>query len=61
MTTCSGTQRFNHDGGGLAKGGTVSSYLDGTAVGEGRVHETADDSDQLIAPEERIPIAMARQ
>ena len=31
---------FAYDGGGLAKGGTVSLYLDGNKVGEGRVEET---------------------
>jgi arylsulfatase len=31
---------FGYDGGGLAKGGTVSLYLDGSKVGEGRVDAT---------------------
>jgi arylsulfatase A-like enzyme len=31
---------FAYDGGGLAKGGTVTLYLDGTKVGEGRVEAT---------------------
>jgi arylsulfatase len=31
---------FAYDGGGLAKGGTVSLYLDGAKVGEGRVEAT---------------------
>jgi arylsulfatase A-like enzyme len=31
---------FNYDGGGLAKGGTVSLYVDGAKVGEGRVEAT---------------------
>ncbi len=31
---------FAYDGGGLGKGGTVRLYLDGTAVGEGRVDGT---------------------
>jgi arylsulfatase len=31
---------FSYDGGGLAKGGTVTLYLDGTKVGEGRVDAT---------------------
>jgi arylsulfatase A-like enzyme len=31
---------FKYDGGGLAKGGTASLYLDGTKVGEGRVEIT---------------------
>jgi arylsulfatase len=35
---------FDYDGGGLAKGGDVKLYLDGTQVGEGRVAATrADD------------------
>jgi arylsulfatase A-like enzyme len=98
---------FAYDGGGLAKGGTVTLYVDGDQVGEGRVEgtvpmifsgdETADvgsdtaspvsddygtgdnaftgdvnwvqidlgddaeDADHLIAPEERLRVAMARQ
>lgn len=32
---------FAYDGGGLAKGGTVSLYLDGEKLGEGRVDATA--------------------
>ncbi|MGH3036147.1 MAG: arylsulfatase [Gaiellaceae bacterium] len=32
---------FAYDGGGLGKGGTVSLYVDGTKVGEGRVEATA--------------------
>ena len=32
---------FAYDGGGLGKGGTVSLYLDGDKVGEGRVDATA--------------------
>jgi arylsulfatase len=31
---------FKYDGGGLAKGGNASLYLDGTKVGEGRVDTT---------------------
>jgi hypothetical protein len=31
---------FNYDGGGLAKGGNVKLYVDGTQVGEGRVDQT---------------------
>jgi arylsulfatase len=31
---------FKYDGGGLAKGGTSSLYLDGTKIGEGRVEIT---------------------
>jgi hypothetical protein len=31
---------FAYDGGGLAKGGAVTLYLDGTKTGEGRVDAT---------------------
>src|SRR4029078_4865384 len=31
---------FDYDGGGLAKGGTVTLYLDGDKTGEGRVDAT---------------------
>ena len=31
---------FDYDGGGLGKGGTVRLYVDGEAVGEGRVEST---------------------
>jgi arylsulfatase len=31
---------FAYDGGGLAKGGTVTLFIDGKAVGEGRVDRT---------------------
>ena len=31
---------FNYDGGGLAKGGAVTLYVDGKKVGEGRVEQT---------------------
>jgi arylsulfatase A-like enzyme len=31
---------FAYDGGGLAKGGTVTLYLDGRPIGEGRVEQT---------------------
>jgi arylsulfatase len=31
---------FAYDGGGLAKGGTVSLYVDGAKVGEGRLEAT---------------------
>jgi arylsulfatase A-like enzyme len=98
---------FAYDGGGLAKGGTVTLYVDGNAVGGGRVEATlpmvfsadetcdlgsdtaspvtpdytpetsrftgeiewvqididaaSEDVDHLIAPEERMQLAMARQ
>ena len=32
---------FAYDGGGLGKGGTVTLYVDGEPVGEGRVDATA--------------------
>jgi hypothetical protein len=32
---------FAYDGGGLGKGGTVTLYIDGVQVGEGRVEATA--------------------
>ena len=32
---------FAYDGGGLAKGGNVTLYIDGKAVGTGRVEQTA--------------------
>jgi hypothetical protein len=41
---------FPYDGGGLGKGGTISLYVDGGKVGDGR-----------IAPEERLRIALAGQ
>ncbi len=31
---------FAYDGGGLAKGGTVTLYVDGQKCGEGRVEKT---------------------
>jgi arylsulfatase len=31
---------FSYDGGGLAKGGAVSLFIDGDRVGEGRVDQT---------------------
>jgi arylsulfatase len=98
---------FAYDGGGLGKGGTVTLYVDGRPVGDGRIggtvpmlfsadettdvgsdsatpvsddygpkdsaftgqvrwvqldiDEAAADVDHLIAPEERLRIAMARQ
>jgi arylsulfatase len=51
---------FAYDGGGLAKGGTVSLYVDGNPVGEGRVEgtvpmifsgdETADVGSETASP-----------
>ena len=34
---------FKYDGGGLAKGGAVTLYVDGKKVGEGRVEQTGAD------------------
>ena len=34
---------FKYDGGGLAKGGDVTLYYDGKAVGKGRVEQDAAD------------------
>jgi hypothetical protein len=31
---------FAYDGGGHGKGGSISLYLDGTSVGEGRIEQT---------------------
>ena len=54
---------FAYDGGGLAKGGTVTLYLDGDKVGEGRVEatvplifsgdETADVGSDTASPGQR--------
>jgi arylsulfatase len=96
---------FKYDGGGLAKGGAVTLYVDGAKVGEGRLERTVplafsgdetcdvgrengsavspdyapkgnefngevnwvqidlekDSVDHLIAPEDRLRVAMARQ
>ena len=51
---------FKYDGGGLAKGGTVTLYVDGKKVGEGRVEmtepmvfsadETCDVGDEFGSP-----------
>ena len=51
---------FKYDGGGLAKGGTVTLYVDGGKVGEGRVDmtepmvfsadETCDVGDEFGSP-----------
>ena len=94
---------FTYDGGGIGKGGVVTLYVDGVAVGEGRVDRTEaflfsadetcdvgdefgspvttdydvtkftgevtwvelelglDDHNHLIAPEDRIELAMGIQ
>jgi arylsulfatase A-like enzyme len=44
---------FAYDGGGLAKGGTVTLYLDGTKVGEGRVDATQP---MLFSPDETTDV-----
>ena len=31
---------FKYDGGGLAKGGVITLYVDGKSVGQGRVEQT---------------------
>ncbi len=42
---------FAYDGGGLGKGGTVTLYVDGSKVGEGRVEGT--DADDLLGGRDR--------
>ena len=44
---------FAYDGGGLAKGGTVSLYIDGTKAGEGRVDATQA---MIFSPDESTDI-----
>ncbi|HYN19250.1 MAG TPA: arylsulfatase, partial [Actinomycetes bacterium] len=44
---------FTYDGGGLAKGGAVTLYLDGTKVGEGRVEGTQP---MLFSPDETTDV-----
>ena len=51
---------FDYDGGGLAKGGTVTLYLDGDKVGEGRVEATVPmifsaRRDRRRRPRHRVP------
>ena len=51
---------FGYDGGGLAKGGTVELYVDGTKVGEGRVDATIPHGllrrrDRRHRPRHRLP------
>ncbi len=38
--TCQVRMEFGYDGGGLGKGGTITLYIDGNPVGEGRVEAT---------------------
>jgi arylsulfatase A-like enzyme len=44
---------FAYDGGGLGKGGTVTLYLDGTVVGEGRVEATQP---MIFSPDETTDV-----
>jgi arylsulfatase len=44
---------FAYDGGGLAKGGTVTLYVDGSKVGEGQVAATQP---MLFSPDETTDI-----
>ena len=48
---------FSYDGGGLAKGGTVRLFVDGTSVGEGRVEATIP----LVSPLTRRPTSAGTQ
>ena len=43
---------FAYDGGGLAKGGTISLYVDGAKTGEGRVDATQP---MIFSAEARFP------
>jgi hypothetical protein len=57
---------FASDGGGLAKGGDVTLFLDGHQVGQGRVERTepmifSAAADHYISPEERFRLATAIQ
>jgi hypothetical protein len=51
--SCQVRAEFDYDGGGLAKGGDVTLYYDGRAVGSGRVEQTqplifsADDTTDI--------------
>ena len=44
---------FTYDGGGLGKGGTVTLYVDGHKIGEGRVQRTEPIA---FSPDERLEI-----
>jgi arylsulfatase len=48
---------FAYDGGGLAKGGTVTLYSDGNAVGSGRVEETLP---MVLSADETTDVGMKR-
>src|SRR2546426_8612507 len=41
---------FAYDGGGLAKGGTVTLFIDGVKVGEGRVERSEEHTSELQSP-----------
>jgi arylsulfatase len=45
---------FAYDGGGLGKGGTVSLFIDGSKVGEGRVDATEP---MLFSPDETTDLS----
>ena len=49
---------FAYDGGGLAKGGTATLFVDGTQVGEGRVDR--DGADDLLRLTKRVTWAAIR-
>uniref|UniRef100_UPI003FA70C9B hypothetical protein n=1 Tax=Rhodococcus sp. H36-A4 TaxID=3004353 RepID=UPI003FA70C9B len=67
---------FAYDGGGLAKGGTVTVFYDGREVGNGRVDQTQpmvfsadettdvgddDDHSHVIDPADIARVAVSRQ
>ena len=58
---------FDYDGGGIAKGGTVTLYMDGKKFSgevdwvELDLGEDAVDFDHLITPEQRLRLAMGLQ
>jgi len=48
---------FDYDGGGLAKGGTVSLYVDGEKTGEGRVDRTQP---AIFSPDDKTDVGRDR-
>ena len=48
---------FAYDGGGLAKGGTVTLYIDGKAVGSGRIERTLP---MIFSADETSDVGMKR-
>ena len=59
---------FACDGGGIAKGGDMTLFVDGRQVGAGRVEQTEpftfsadEDADQFITEEERYCVAIVIQ